>query len=177
MAIKVHEVLKNVTWLIGTWKSIKAEVYYPTMKAPVQFTELLEFHSMGQPLLNYSSETRHPQNKSVMHLERGFLRVDDDRSTVALLTSQNFGLSTLEEGYVKDKEMVLATACIGIMKFAKQTVLALHRSYRLTEDGKLQYCAMMETPQTPLTKHVEVEYEKIKGPESTREYDHKTFVN
>ncbi|XP_076260357.1 peroxynitrite isomerase THAP4-like isoform X2 [Rhynchophorus ferrugineus] len=147
------------------------------MKAPVNFVERLEFLSSGQPLLNYLSETRHPQNKSVMHLERGFLRVDDDKCTVAFLTAQNFGLSTLEEGYVKDNNLVLSTACIGIMKFAQQSVLALHRRYRLNEEGKLEYCLMMETPQTPLTKHVVAEYEKVEGEGPIMEHDRKTFIN
>lgn len=194
---------------IGKWTSICAEVNYPTMQKPVKFNEILEFKHMGQPLLNYTSVTSHPQNKSVMHLEHGFLRVDEDRCTLAFLTgklyfytfikntlfydnirwvfgfffasAQNFGIATLEEGYVKDNTIALSTACIGIMKFAKQTVLSVHRCYRwltaflrfwvnnkiiiilnssLNEKGELEYTMMLETPQTPLTKHVEVTYKK-----------------
>ncbi|XP_060536006.1 peroxynitrite isomerase THAP4-like [Cylas formicarius] len=158
--VKTHEILKNLRWLVGKWKSVSAVANYPTMKSPVEYTETLEFRSEGQPLLNYFSVTRNPKNGSVMHLECGYLRIDDDEKTVAFLTAQNFGLSTLEEGYVEDKTMIVGTACIGIMKFAKQTVLGLHRCYRLNENGRLEYCAMMETPQTPPVVHITAVYEK-----------------
>lgn len=46
------------------------------------------------------------------------------------ISAMNFGISTLEEGYVEGQTVNLTSVCIGIMKFAKQTILAIHRSYR-----------------------------------------------
>ncbi|XP_050315514.1 peroxynitrite isomerase THAP4-like [Anthonomus grandis grandis] len=157
---KLHEALKELSWIVGKWKSICGEVKYPTMKKPVQFLEDLEFIYEGQPLLSYKSVTRHPETNNLLHLERGFLRVDEDKCTLAFVTGMNFGIATLEEGYVKDKSIVLSSACIGIMKFAKQTVLGIQRCYRLNENGELEYTLCMETGNTPLTKHVDALYEK-----------------
>ncbi|ERL92339.1 peroxynitrite isomerase THAP4 [Dendroctonus ponderosae] len=156
----LHAVLRNLHWLVGKWTSISAEVSYPTMQKVIKFDEVLEFKFMGQPLLTYSSVTTNPQNKGVMHLENGFLRVDEDQCTLAFLTAMNFGLASLEEGYVKGNTVVLASACLGIMKFAKQSILAIHRCYRLNDKGELEYTLLMETPQTPLTLHVEAVYRK-----------------
>ncbi|KAL1512546.1 hypothetical protein ABEB36_002127 [Hypothenemus hampei] len=156
----LQTVLKNLHWIIGKWSSISAEVRYPTMQEVVKYEEELEFKYMGQPLLMYSSITRNPKTSTVMHLENGFLRVGDDQSTLAFLTAMNFGLATLEEGYVKGNSIVLSSACIGIMKFAKQAVLSINRCYRLNEKGELEYTLLMETPQTPLTKHAEAIYRR-----------------
>ncbi|CAG9762085.1 unnamed protein product [Ceutorhynchus assimilis] len=158
----LHEVLKNLHWIVGRWQSVNAAVFYPTMNKTVKFNEILEFQNVGQPLLAYSSITTNPETKAFMHLEKGWLRVDEDQCTLAFLVAMNLGLSTLEEGYVKDNHIVLRTACLGVMKFVKQSVLSLHRCYRLNEKGELEYNLMMETPNTPLTKHVEAIYTKEK---------------
>lgn len=75
---------------VGKWNSKSAEAHYPTMCEAVKFREELEFQSEGQPLLNYSSVTKNPKSGNLMHLEKGFLKVDDDYCTLALLTGDFF---------------------------------------------------------------------------------------
>lgn len=48
------------------------------------------------------------------------------------------------------------------MSFAKEPhVTEIVRSYQLNEEGKLLYTMSMATTKTPLTKHLQVAYEKV----------------
>ncbi|XP_018573555.1 THAP domain-containing protein 4-like [Anoplophora glabripennis] len=157
---KIHEKLKSLSWMVGEWKSITAVVNYPTMKSPVNYNENLSFTSLGQPFLNYRSLTWNTENGAPMHLESGFLRIDEDEVSVSFLIAQSFGVATVEEGTAKDNAIITNTSAIGHMKFVRQKVVRLQRYYKLNEGGQLEYTVLMETPRTPLTQHVAVLYEK-----------------
>lgn len=157
---KMHEKLKSLSWIIGDWKSITAVVNYPTMKNPINYNEHLSFTSLGQPLLNYRSLTWNADNGAPMHLESGFLRIDEDETSVSFLIAQSFGVATVEEGAVKDNSIFTKSSAIGHMNFVRQKVILLERCYRLNDKGQLEYTLMMETIRTPLTHHVGVVYEK-----------------
>lgn len=48
------------------------------------------------------------------------------------------------------------------MSFAKEPhVTEIVRTYKLNEEGKLELIVHMATTKTPLTKHLEVVYEKM----------------
>nr|XP_023023332.1 THAP domain-containing protein 4-like [Leptinotarsa decemlineata] len=155
----MHEMVKPLQWLMGTWKSISAKVMYPTMKT-VDFEEKLCFLSAGQPLLNYSSTTWNPKDKAPMHLEYGYLRIDEEGCLVALLTAMNFGISTVEEGTLQEKSLTTNSKSIAHTKFAKMPVVALQRCYCLNDKCQLSYILKMQTERTPLSTHLECLYEK-----------------
>lgn len=157
---KIHEKLKSLSWIVGEWKSLTAVVNYPTMKSHINYNENLSFKSLGQPFLNYRSLTWNAETGAPMHLESGFLRIDEDDTSVALLIAQSFGVVTVEEGVVKGNSIITNTSSIGHMKFVREKVLSLQRCYKLNEKGQLEYIAMMETLHTAVTHHVHVLYEK-----------------
>ncbi|XP_018578632.1 uncharacterized protein LOC108916813 [Anoplophora glabripennis] len=142
------------------WRSLKAVVNYPTMKCPINFEEKLSFTSFGQPLLNYRSITWNAETGSPMQLESGFLHIDKDGTSIALIAAQNFGVAVVEEGLVVGNTIITNSSCIGHMKFVKQKIVTIQRCYKLNENGQLDYCVMLETPQTPLTQHIAACYEK-----------------
>ncbi|KAG5865300.1 hypothetical protein JTB14_013796 [Gonioctena quinquepunctata] len=156
---QIQDVIKPLCWLIGTWKSVSAKAYYPTMKT-VMYNEILRFTFTGQPTLDYSVNTWKPEDKSPMHLERGFLRTDESGCLVVLLTAQNFGVSTLEEGIVAENLMKLDSRVIANSKYAKKRVVALQRVYSLNEKGQLIFKCKIQTEKIPLTPHLDCLYDK-----------------
>ncbi|XP_050300597.1 uncharacterized protein LOC126739109 isoform X2 [Anthonomus grandis grandis] len=116
---KLHKSLEPLKWLVGKWKTIKAEISHPTKPQTLKFTEHMEFLSFGAPLLVFSSKSnRVKQGGKARHLERGFLSINDDHYTVAFATVASLTLSTLEEGYVQDQCLCLKSASIAEKKFS-----------------------------------------------------------
>ncbi|XP_056648877.1 uncharacterized protein LOC130900451 [Diorhabda carinulata] len=161
-AMNPEQLLKPLHWITGTWKSINATVNYPTMKSPINYKELLSFTNFGFLLLGYSSLTWNPETKALMHVEGGHLRIAEDGCTVSLLTSQNLGICTVEDGTVKDKYMELTASIISRSKFNKKKVCGITRCYTLNDKGQLEYKMMLQTDKVPLTDHLKVLYEKEK---------------
>nr|CAH7735078.1 unnamed protein product [Callosobruchus chinensis] len=93
---KIHDSLNPLKFLIGTWKSVSAKGAYPTI-SPFTYCEEISFESLGQPMLNYTSKTWHPEKGNPMHLESGYLRIFPG-SNISFMVAHNFGLTTLEEG-------------------------------------------------------------------------------
>lgn len=157
---KIHEKLRPLCWIIGEWRAITGVANYPTMKCPINYEEELSFTFLGQPFLNYKSLTWNVKDGSPMQIESGFLHIDEDETSAALITAQNFGIATVEEGLVKNNTLITNSSCIGHMKFVEQKIVTIQRCYKLNEKGQLEYCAMLETPQTPLTQYATACYEK-----------------
>lgn len=156
----LHPALEPLSWLIGKWKSVKAEGSFPTIK-PFSYCEELEFSSYGQPLLNYHSSTWHPQKLCPMHLESGFLRISPGSTRVAFMVAHNFGLTSLEEGNVAERCLQLKSSGIQRMGFAKDpAVVEICRQLKLNDHSQLELTMSMATANTPLTKHLEAVYEK-----------------
>uniref|UniRef100_A0A182Q6J4 PAP-associated domain-containing protein n=1 Tax=Anopheles farauti TaxID=69004 RepID=A0A182Q6J4_9DIPT len=151
---KIHDALKPIQWLIGTWKSISAKGSFPTIK-DFTYSEVITFESLGQPLLNYESRSQHPQSGAPMHLERGFLRIKPGTNQVAFMVAHNFGLAVLEEGEATDNGLKLASKSIDRMSFGKDpAVRAIEKRYRLNGDGTLEIQTDMQTDNTPMTNHL-----------------------
>lgn len=154
------DLVKPLKWLVGRWNSVKAVVSYPTM-CPLHFGEILCFTFTGQPLVNYNSRTFHLKDKQPIHLENGFLRIDAHRN-VSLLTAQNFGITTVEDGKCGDEFMFVKSRLIGNTKFIKADVCALTRCYKINEKGQLVFSMKMQTKDVALTDHVYAVYERDK---------------
>lgn len=160
MAQKLHPNIECLRWIVGKWESFEVSGQYPTVKE-FNFRETIDFESIGQPLINYSSIARNYETGAPMHLERGFLKIKPNTNEAALIASQNSGISTIEEGSVEEKVLSLETSSICRPSFAKQPfVTKFQRKYWLEEDV-LNYEQHMETENTPLQKHLFVKYRRI----------------
>ena len=114
--LPVHDALKPLSWLEGKWTvETPGQGKYPTIES-FTYCEKLSFTSIGQPMLNYEAQSWHPIKKNPMHREVGFLRMmPGSENKVVLLLSHNFGLQTIEEGTINDKEIKLESISITRM--------------------------------------------------------------
>ncbi|VEN46271.1 unnamed protein product [Callosobruchus maculatus] len=157
---QIHESLNPLKWLIGTWKSVSAKGAYPTI-SPFTYCEEISFESIGQPMLNYTSKSWHPEKGNPMHLESGYLRIFPG-SKISFMVAHNFGLTTLEEGTVQGNTVQLKSKQISRMTHAKEpAVTEVQRDYKLNENGQLEMVMCMATSKTPMTEHLRVIYEKF----------------
>lgn len=99
---EIHPSLAPLEWIMGKWRSVQAKGFYPTIQ-PFTYNEEIEFISVGQPMLNYVSNSWNSSNSKPMHLERGFLRIVPNSNKVSFMVAHNFGLTSLEEGSIKIK--------------------------------------------------------------------------
>lgn len=157
---KIHEALKPIQWLIGTWETVSAKGHFPTIKDFV-YSEVLKFESLGQPLLNYEARSHNPVSGVPMHLESGFLRIKPGTNHVAFMISHNFGLTVLEEGTASENGLEFESKSISRMSFAKDpSVKAVKKTYTLDKDGTLEIRTDMETSNTAMTNHLVAVYKK-----------------
>lgn len=110
--LPIHEVLKPLVWLKGTWITENTGFgKFPTIK-PFTYCEEIIFESIGQPMLTYTARSWHSETKNPLHYEVGFLRIIPDTNKVCLMLSHNFGVTTIEEGVVDDTVIKLKTTSI-----------------------------------------------------------------
>merc|ERR1719462_717026 len=148
--------IEPLSWLIGTWRCENdGKMDYPTKK-PFDYCEEISVTNVGQPMLNYKSMSWHPQLKFPMHQETGFLRFKPDTLQVSLLLSHNFGLTSIEEGYLEDKCLTLKSTSISRIGYAKEPhVTELQRTFMLVDENSLLQTVLMATTKTSLAKHLE----------------------
>lgn len=155
----VHEAIKPISWLIGKWKSISANGSYPTIKS-FEYCEELEFISVGQPLLNYSSKTWNAMKLNPMKHESGFLRIKPGTNELSFIVAHNFGLASIEEGNVNENEIKLKSVQISRSKFAKDPAVTAIERVISFKDETLEIVLLMATENTPLTQHLKIIYKK-----------------
>lgn len=159
-----HTATKPILWLLGKWKTTSGIMTYPTLECPLKYHETLCFKCWGQPMLNYSSFAWDPKTLKPIYSETGFLKISNDLNlTVSLISCQNFGVATIEEGKIKGLAIEIATKglhCIGKAKGVDHVVNAVARSYVLSNDGTLEYRMKMAVQGIPLTQHLHAIYEK-----------------
>ncbi|XP_023945123.2 peroxynitrite isomerase THAP4-like [Bicyclus anynana] len=163
MSGQLHEALEPISWLAGRWVTKDGRGHFPNI-ANFQYHEEVEFTCVGQPMLNYTSTSKHPEKGTPMHQERGFLRIKPGTNDLAFLVSHNFGLNSHEEGHCdpEKKEIKLKTVNIARMSFAKPPVVKnVVREIRLVSPNKLEVVLYMETDSTPLSEHLKAVYDKI----------------
>ncbi|KAG6465437.1 peroxynitrite isomerase THAP4 [Manduca sexta] len=158
----IHEALKPISWLAGRWFTEEGKGYYPNIP-DFKFHDEMEFVCIGQPMFNFKSTSQHPEKKTPMHQERGFLRIKPGTNELAFTVSHNFGLTSLEEGVCNEekKEIVLETSNIARISFAKPPhVIKFKRIFKLLSSNALEVTLFMETDNTPLTEHLKAVYRK-----------------
>lgn len=109
----MHEALRPLAWLEGAWRTENTgEGKFPTITS-FNFCEEINFSSIGQPMLNYTGQSWHPEKKTPMHREVGFLKIIPGTNKVSLVLAHNFGLATIEEGQVNENEIKLKSTSIA----------------------------------------------------------------
>lgn len=158
----MHKALEPLEWLIGKWHSTEAKAFFPTM-TDVNYVEQIEFSQVGQPLLNYNASSRHAEKGNLMHLEKGFLRIQIDSNAVAFMVAHNFGVTELSEGQVVEKKISLTSTNVSRMSFSKDpAVTKIERTLELTDEDTLTSVVSMETEAQPLQEHLRVTYKRVK---------------
>lgn len=158
-----HAALEPIKFLLGTWRSISAHGKFAERVAPFVYCEQLEFTTCGQPMLNYTSTSWHAVDKYPMHMETGFMRIIPNTNNVNLFLAHNFGLTTIEEGFVVETSLKLKSTSVSRSPNVKTPkVLGIERNLTLLDDGKLQLVLYMSTNEVPeMTQHLAVIYEKV----------------
>lgn len=88
----MNAALEPVKWLVGKWICKEGVGSFPTMPS-FKYCEEVEFVSIGQqPVLQYTAKSQHPEKKSPMHYESGFLRIKPGSTSVAFMVAHNFGI-------------------------------------------------------------------------------------
>jgi hypothetical protein len=91
---EIPALLKSFSWLLGRWECADALGKFPTIK-DFHYKDVLEFRQCGgQPLMAYSSFTKHPEKGNPMHLESGFLRAKGNND-LSFMVAHNFGNYTV----------------------------------------------------------------------------------
>lgn len=159
----MHEALKPLAWLEGTWRAESTgEGKFPTIKS-FNFSEEINFSSIGQPMLNYVGQSWHPEKKKPMHREVGFLKIIRGTKNVSLVLAHNFGLTTVEEGQLDGNEITLKST--GITRMSEgckdPAVLQIEREFRLVGSQLEQILRMATTNVPEITEHIRTVYQKI----------------
>ncbi|XP_021564147.1 THAP domain-containing protein 4 isoform X1 [Carlito syrichta] len=159
---KMSPVVEPLSWMLGTWLSDPPGAgTYPTLQ-PFQYLEEVHISHVGQPMLNFSFNSFHPDTRKPMHRECGFIRLKPDTNKVAFVSAQNTGIVEVEEGEVNGQELCIASHSIARISFAKEPhVEQITRKFRLNSEGKLEQTVSMATTTQPMTQHLHVTYKKV----------------
>uniref|UniRef100_A0A2K5QPH3 THAP domain containing 4 n=1 Tax=Cebus imitator TaxID=2715852 RepID=A0A2K5QPH3_CEBIM len=190
MPPKMNPVVEPLSWMLGTWLSDPPGAgTYPTLQ-PFQYLEEVHISHVGQPMLNFSFNSFHPDTRKPMHRECGFIRLKPDTNKVAFVSAQNTGVVEVEEGEVNGQELCIASHSIARISFAKEPhveqvsparppprpsallscvcrgcgvgrLLFITRKFRLNSEGKLEQTVSMATTTQPMTQHLHVTYKKV----------------
>lgn len=134
---------------------------FPTLQ-PFQYLEEVHISHVGQPMLNFSFNSFHPETHKPMHRECGFIRLKPDTNKVAFVSAQNTGIVEVEEGEVNGQELCVSSHSISRISFAKEPhVQQITRKFRLNSEGKLEQTVSMATTTQPMTQHLHITYKKV----------------
>lgn len=115
-------------------------------------------------MLNFSSISKHPDDQTPTHQERGFLHINPGTTNIALLVSHNFGLISIEEGHFDEEinEIVLETVTLARISFAKDPIVKkIKRVIKSLSPQKIQVELLMATHDTPMSAHLKAIYTKL----------------
>lgn len=157
--------LDKLSWLIGCWQSVSAEIFGESKIT--SFSEQIQFSFTGQACINFRTRSWNPITKMPMHFESGYLRVQPGTDTVSLVSSHNFGVTSIEEGVLVDNIIMLKSKSLSRMSFAKPPkVTQLDRTFQLMSDGSFQIKADMATEGKVCKKHMTATYKRIESRKS-----------
>ncbi|XP_062337220.1 THAP domain-containing protein 4 [Osmerus eperlanus] len=148
-------------WLLGTWESDEPGEGSFSSIPPFRYNETLQFSHVGQPVINFTFNASHAENKKPLHRECGFIRLQPGTNRVAFIIAQNSGLVEIEEGELVGQGMTLHTHGLARTSFAKEPhVQQISRVFQLRPDGKLEQTVSMAMEGQPLMQHLHITYRR-----------------
>lgn len=115
--MEMHEALKPVAWLLGTWQG-QGKGIYPTI-ADFDYEEELKFWHAGKPVMAYASRTWSPDDGRAMHSEMGYWRPQDDGS-IEVVIAHSFGLTEVMHGTLDGQTVSLTSVSFQRTPTAKK---------------------------------------------------------
>ncbi|XP_056641958.1 peroxynitrite isomerase THAP4-like [Diorhabda sublineata] len=160
--VKMHQIVKPLCWLIGTWKSVTAKSDYPSKNIHGRpFNEIISFKSLGQPQLKFDALSWHPRTLLPIHIQNGYLYIDEHGKNVVLVATHSVGYAIVEVGTVNECSLKLESHIIGHADLSPCRVTQFRRSFYLNESGQLVYKMMLHTEnEQNLFNHLRVIYER-----------------
>jgi hypothetical protein len=137
----LHEDLKELSILLGTWKGTGEGVWPP-----------------GDPFLVYTQRSWTLEDGSPIHLERGFLR-PAGAGRVELVLAHPIGITEVAVGTVDDHVVELASTSVSLTPTASP-VTDLRRRIKVA-NGRLEYELHMAMEGIDLLAHVRSELERV----------------
>jgi hypothetical protein len=146
-----HPDVRPLEFLLGTWRGI-GHGQYPTIQ-PFDYGEELVFEHNGDPYLAYSQHSWSLDDRSPIHLERGFVRMGTGHE-VELTLAHPLGLVEVAHGPLIGTAFEVATApgLVGRTRTGLD-VVGMIRRYTFRDDA-LTYQVDMATERTPMTVHL-----------------------
>ncbi|XP_050506316.1 peroxynitrite isomerase THAP4-like [Diabrotica virgifera virgifera] len=158
---KMHKILRPLCWIMGTWKPVCAVSEHPTKYEPRPFKEILSFTSLGQPQLKFDSISWDSETLIPLHIQNGYLYIDEVGKNVSLVTAHSRGFASVEVGRVKGCNMKLKNQIIEHGETTPKKITAFRREFSLNNKGQLVYKMMMQTEEdSQLFTHLKAVYEK-----------------
>ncbi|XP_047393406.1 peroxynitrite isomerase THAP4-like [Sciurus carolinensis] len=128
----MNPVVEPLSWMLGTWLSDPLGAgTYPTLQ-PFEYLEEVHISHMGQPMLNFSFNSFHPDTLRPLHRECGFIHLKPDTNKVAFVSAQNTGIVEVEEGEVNRQELCITSHSIARISFNKEPHVEQKPSLTLT---------------------------------------------
>lgn len=155
-----YETIQPLSWLLGKWRSENGKGHYPTIK-DFTYIEELEFFHVGQPNLQFSFYSFHPETKKPLHREVGFVRRKPETNVVAFVIAQNIGVCEIEEGTFTDNEIKVESSSLGRLSFGNDPATKKVSRHFRRDGDTLELVLSMETANTPMTEHLRIKYKKI----------------
>jgi hypothetical protein len=149
MALDVHADLRELEFLLGTWRGI-GEGEWPRGE-PFTYGEELSFEHAGEPYLLYSQRSWSLEDEEPIHFERGFVR-PAGAGRVELVLAHPLGIAEVAEGTVRSGVIEVSTTAIALTGTAN-AVTELTRRLEGTGD-ELRYELHMAMRDIALTSHV-----------------------
>ena len=152
----LHESLRSVAFLLGTWSG-EGRGEYPTI-ASFGYRETVTFGHVGKPFLAYSQRTQATDDGRPLHAESGFWRFPST-GVVELTLSYPHGHAETAGGIVTELPGGGTLHVQSLLMAATPTakdVIAVERT--LTVDGDvLRYELSMAAVGQPMTHHLSAE--------------------
>ena len=154
--VSVHPAIQPVAFLLGRWRGEGAG-QYPTIK-PFRYREEAAFGHNGKPFLTYSQSTWSAEDGRPLHGEMGYLRMVGE-GQAELVIAQGIGITEVDTGRVRERELVLESCSVGRTPTAKPVTQVRRRIW--LEGETLRYELEMAFAEVPLVNHLEASLRRV----------------
>lgn len=149
MVLALHPDVAEIAFLLGTWRGEGQGRWAGGDR--FRYGEELAFEHVGKAYIVYSQRSWSFDDRSAIHLERGFVRPAGP-GRVELVLAHPLGIAEVAEGTVRDRVIDVEATSVALAGTAKR-VTKLRRRIQLDGDD-LRYELHMATPDVPLSSHV-----------------------